>query len=120
MGGSGEITGHPHRSAASDIIDIKHRSKLAAFNPNQRETENKYHQQLTRGVKEKQRKRKAHRARRIAEEKEHIRNAHKFERRPGAGAPLRLANGKVKTTRGVPPGDPGEYKLLVAPQATLT
>jgi hypothetical protein len=77
-----------------------------------------YHTELTKTTTKHTKEKVQNKVRRDQDEKEHAKNENKFLNRPGAGAPLRLKDGKVKTRRGGPPGDV-EYKMMVKQTANL-
>jgi len=112
-----DTTGHVKR--AIDIHTGHGMDKMAAYDENVAEDQKQYHKDLNRHTREKRRSKKTNKGRKIKEECTHLKSEHKFLNRPGGGAPLRLKNGKIKTARGTPKGDTGEYKMLVPSSTTL-
>lgn len=112
-----DTTGHVKRPI--DIHAGHGMDKMAAYDENVAKDQKKYHKELNRHTREKKRSKKTNKSRKVKEEMDHLKSEHKFLDRPGGGAPLRLKNGKIKTARGTPKGDPGEYKMLVPTSTTL-
>lgn len=116
QGTDGRTTGR-YQKDLSIHPDIRPEDNLC-YSPEIRAKKEKYHDDLTKTAAQKKKVKKYNKARQAKEEDAHKRNDNKFLGRPGAGAPIRLKNGKIKTQRGGPPGDV-EYKMMATQAAAL-